>query len=189
MFSYHFLLMGARRLRAPGVTLPGKQVIVRGASVTSRHSEKDINRIILVAGDFENSGTAIAWRLLQAGESALEALEQGIRAVEANLANWSVGVGGFPNALGVVEVNAGVMDGRDRSSGAVGALTGFIHPVSVAYAVRERLPGMCCWSVLARRVLPLKSARSGANCSPMRCATSGSRGAPSTTSIRSAATT
>ena len=96
--------------------------------------------MILVAGDFENSGTAITWRLLQAGKSALEALEQGIRAVEANLADWSVGVGGFPNALGVVEVDAGVMDGRDRSSGAVGALTGFIHPVSVAYAVRERLP-------------------------------------------------
>ncbi len=96
--------------------------------------------MILVAGDFENSGTAIAWRLLQEGKSALDALEQGIRAVEANIEDWSVGVGGFPNALGVVEVDAGVMDGRDRSSGAVGALTGFIHPVSVAYAVRTRLP-------------------------------------------------
>ncbi len=96
--------------------------------------------MILVAGDFENSGTAIAWKLLQAGKSALDAMEQGIRAVEANIEDWSVGVGGFPNALGVVEVDAGVMDGRDRSSGAVGALTGFIHPVSVAYAVRTRLP-------------------------------------------------
>lgn len=96
--------------------------------------------MILVAGDFENSGTAITWRLLREGKPALAAMEQGIRAVELNVQDSSVGVGGFPNALGVVEVDAGVMDGADRSSGAVGALQGFLHPVSVAYAVRERLP-------------------------------------------------
>lgn len=96
--------------------------------------------MILVAGDFENSGTATAWARLRAGDAALAAVEQGIRAVEANVEDWSVGVGGFPNALGVVELDAGVMDGRDRSSGAVGALQGFLHPISVAYAVRERLP-------------------------------------------------
>ncbi|MFN8528715.1 MAG: isoaspartyl peptidase/L-asparaginase [Anaerolineae bacterium] len=96
--------------------------------------------MILVAGDFKNSGTAIAWEKLKAGASALEALEPAIRAVESNIEDPSVGVGGLPNALGVVEVDAGVMDGRTRASGAVGGLTGFIHPISVAYAVKDRLP-------------------------------------------------
>lgn len=96
--------------------------------------------MILVAGDFKNSGTAIAWERLKAGASALEALEHAIRAVESNTDDPSVGVGGLPNALGVVEVDAGVMDGRTRASGAVGGLTGFIHPISVAYAVKDRLP-------------------------------------------------
>ncbi len=96
--------------------------------------------MILVAGDFENSGTAIAWALMREGKTALEAIEQGIRAVEANVEDGSVGVGGFPNALGIVELDAGVMDGRDRSSGAIGALQGFIHPITVAYAVKNLLP-------------------------------------------------
>ncbi len=96
--------------------------------------------MILVAGDMENSGTAIAWEALRAGTPALDAIEQGIRAVEANPEDRSVGLGGYPNALGRVELDAGVMDGKTRSSGAVGALRGFAHPVSVARAVMERLP-------------------------------------------------
>ncbi len=96
--------------------------------------------MILVAGDLKNSGTAIAWRHLQAGKSALAALEPAVWAVEDNVEDTSVGYGGYPNALGIVELDAGVMDGRTRASGAVGALQGFRHPVSVAYAVKDRLP-------------------------------------------------
>jgi L-asparaginase len=96
--------------------------------------------MIFVAGDYQNSGTAIAWARLRAGESGLAAMRAGIHAVEANEADWSVGRGGYPNALGEVELDAGVMDGRTRRSGAVGGLRGFLHPVDAAYAVMERLP-------------------------------------------------
>ncbi len=96
--------------------------------------------MIFVAADYQNSGTAITWKALRAGQSGLAACEQGIRAVEANVEDWSVGKGAYPNALGEVELDAGVMDGRTRKSGAVGGLCGFLHPVSVAYAVMERLP-------------------------------------------------
>ncbi|MBN1284219.1 MAG: isoaspartyl peptidase/L-asparaginase [Anaerolineae bacterium] len=96
--------------------------------------------MILVAGDDKDSGTALAWATLCAGAPALDAIEQGVRAVEANAEDHSVGLGGYPNALGVVELDAGVMDGRTRASGAVGGLRGFAHPVSVAYAVMRRLP-------------------------------------------------
>src|SRR5215510_10468928 len=94
----------------------------------------------LLAQDFKNSGTAIAWAMLREGASALDAIEAGIRAVEANAEDQSVGLGGHPNAAGEVELDAGVMDGRTRASGAVGALKGFVHPVSVAYAVMRKLP-------------------------------------------------
>lgn len=96
--------------------------------------------MILVAGDFLNSGTMAAWKLLREGKSALEAIEPAIRLVESNVQENTVGRGGYPNALGEVELDAGVMDGRTRASGAVGALKGFAHPVSVAYEVMRRLP-------------------------------------------------
>ncbi len=96
--------------------------------------------LILVAGDLRNSGTALTWEWLRNKKSALSAIEQGTRAIEANDADSSVGRGGYPNALGVVQLDAGVMDGRTRASGAVGALSGFLHPVSVAYAVTAQLP-------------------------------------------------
>lgn len=96
--------------------------------------------MILVAGDFLNSGTMTAWKLLKEGKSALESLEPAVQQVELNVDEDTVGLGGFPNAIGEVELDAGVMDGRTRASGAVGALKGFAHPVSVAYAVMNRLP-------------------------------------------------
>ncbi len=96
--------------------------------------------MILVAQDFKNSGTAIAWQMLRNGASALDAIEQGIRAAESNPEEDSVGLGGHPNAAGVMELDAGVMDGRTRASGAVGSLQGFAHPVSIAYTVMRTLP-------------------------------------------------
>lgn len=96
--------------------------------------------MILVCGDWKNSGAGITWALLQKGNRALDAIEPGIRAVELNVEDESVGTGGLPNALGLVELDAGVMDGRTRASGAVGALQGYIHPISVAYAVMRDLP-------------------------------------------------
>lgn len=96
--------------------------------------------MILVAADGENSGVTLAWEALRAGMSALDAVEQGVRAVESNPDDHTVGLGGYPNALGEPELDAAVMDGRTRASGAVGGLRGFAHPVSVARAVMARLP-------------------------------------------------
>jgi len=85
-------------------------------------------------------GMAAAVRALQEGRSALDAIEAGIRPVEADPAVRSVGVGGAPNLLGQVECDAAIMDGTTLRCGAVGALQGYLHPVSVARQVMERLP-------------------------------------------------
>jgi len=83
---------------------------------------------------------AAAMEALKEGRSAVDAVEVGIRGVEANPEDHTVGLGGYPNLLGQVEVDAGIMDGRNLSAGAVGALQGFQHPVSVARRVMELLP-------------------------------------------------
>jgi len=85
-------------------------------------------------------GAAKAASILSGGGSALDAVEQGVRLVEADPENHSVGMGGWPNLLGQVELDASIMDGETLRSGAVGALQGYLHPISVARQVMERLP-------------------------------------------------
>jgi L-asparaginase / beta-aspartyl-peptidase len=96
--------------------------------------------MILLANGEGASGIATTARLLAGGASALDAIEAGIRLVEADPNVRSVGPGSWPNILGELQLDAAVMDGNTRRTGAVGALAGFAHPVSVARAVMERLP-------------------------------------------------
>lgn len=70
----------------------------------------------------------------------MDAVETAVRAAEANEADHYVGVGGLPNLLGEVELDASIMDGGTRRAGAVAAVTGFPHPISIARAVCDRLP-------------------------------------------------
>ncbi len=72
----------------------------------------------------------------------MDGVEAGIRLVEADLTNRSVGIGGDPNSEGVLQLDACVMDGQRprQRSGAVACLEGFKHPISVARIVMEKTP-------------------------------------------------
>lgn len=79
-------------------------------------------------------------RILKRGGSAMDAVEACSRFVEADETDVSVGKGGLPNILGRVELDASIVDGTTHRVGAVAALEGYLHPISVARAVMERLP-------------------------------------------------
>jgi L-asparaginase len=81
-----------------------------------------------------------AAEVLKAGGRALDAVEAGIRLVETAPEVHSVGQDAWPNLLGQSELDASLMDGRTLATGAVGALQGYIHPISVARRVMEQLP-------------------------------------------------
>jgi beta-aspartyl-peptidase (threonine type) len=74
------------------------------------------------------------------GGSALDAVEACAKIIEADTTDTSVGRGGKPNVLGEVELDASIMDGTTHRTGAVAALVGYLHPISVARAVMERTP-------------------------------------------------
>jgi isoaspartyl peptidase/L-asparaginase-like protein (Ntn-hydrolase superfamily) len=95
---------------------------------------------VMIASARGEVGLAAGMDLLRAGASAMNAAEAAVRLVEANEADHYVGVGGLPNLLGVVELDASIMDGATRRAGAVAAVTGFPHPISIARAVCDRLP-------------------------------------------------
>ncbi len=94
----------------------------------------------MIASERGEVGLAAGIDLLRSGASAMDAVEAAIRIVESDEDNNTVGVGGLPNLLGEVELDASVMDGATRRAGAVAAVTGFPHPISIARAVCERLP-------------------------------------------------
>lgn len=78
-----------------------------------------------------------AGQVLIAGGSALDAVEKGINLVELDPDVRSVGYGGWPNAEGIVELDAAIMDGRTHDAGSVAALRRIRRPISVARRVME----------------------------------------------------
>lgn len=96
--------------------------------------------MLLIGSENALQALPAGMQILKQGGSALDAVETTIRMVESNRADHGVGIGGWPNLLGEVELDACIMDGRTRAAGAVGALRGFPHPISVARRVMERLP-------------------------------------------------
>ncbi len=102
-----------------------------------------MNKPLVIGSERSEVGLPLGMDILRAGGSALDAVEAALRACEDNLADHYVGTGGLPNAQGVVELDASLMVGSSRGFGAVGALQGYPHPVSVARAVLERLPQHC----------------------------------------------
>jgi len=93
----------------------------------------------MVASERGEVGLPAGVEILAAGGSALDAVEAAVRLVESNPDDHFVGVGGIPNLLGVLELDASIMDGRTRAAGAVAAVRGFAHPISIARRLMERL--------------------------------------------------
>ena len=79
-----------------------------------------------------------AAQILSAGGNAVDAAEQGIRLVESDPLVDSVARGGWLNAKGEWELDAAMMHGDTLRVGAVAAVKGFEHPVTIARAVMEK---------------------------------------------------
>ncbi|CAD5292768.1 Asparaginase [Bosea sp. 62] len=96
--------------------------------------------MIAISNNEGACGIAATAMALGRNAAALDAIEAGIRLVEASEEVRTVGRGGWPNLLGEVELDASVMDGTTLRTGAIGSLIGYLHPVSIARQVLERLP-------------------------------------------------
>jgi N4-(beta-N-acetylglucosaminyl)-L-asparaginase len=79
-----------------------------------------------------------AWRILEGGGTALDAVERGANVIEVDPEDSSVGYGGLPNENGVIQLDASIMDGRTYNAGAVASLENIKTPSSVARLVMER---------------------------------------------------
>jgi len=94
--------------------------------------------MIVIASHNGDVGIGESMQILKTGGTAMDAVEAGIRLVEANPDDHTVGYNGWPNIIGELELDASIMDGNTLNSGAVAAMKGFPHAISVARQLMER---------------------------------------------------
>ena len=95
--------------------------------------------LIVSTWGFGKPANELALKVLQGGGSALDAVERGVRLVETS-GNTSVGLSGKPNAAGVVQLDACIMNGLGHQAGSVAGVEGVVHPISAARLVMEKNP-------------------------------------------------
>jgi L-asparaginase / beta-aspartyl-peptidase len=77
-----------------------------------------------------------AWEMLQAGHSALDAVEKAVTLMEDD-PTFDAATGSVLNCVGEIELDAMLMDGQTLSMGAVAALKGVRNPIQVARLVMQ----------------------------------------------------
>jgi L-asparaginase len=89
--------------------------------------------------------------MLKSGAPGLDAMVAGMGHVERDIRVRSVGFGGWPNMLGKMEFDAGVMNGTTREVGSVGAVPDTLPVSALALEVMRRLPHVMLTGDGARR--------------------------------------
>jgi L-asparaginase/N4-(beta-N-acetylglucosaminyl)-L-asparaginase len=98
----------------------------------------DTGPVFLSTWDHGKPANERAAEIFKSGGSLLDAIEKGINVPENDPNVTSVGYGGIPNAEGVVELDAAIMDGARHRAGAVCSLRMIKNPISVARLVMEK---------------------------------------------------
>src|SRR5262245_45156132 len=96
--------------------------------------------VVIATWPFGMTAVKKAAELLNQGRPALDAAVAGGQAVEDDPKVHSVGYGGIGNAIGTVQLDACVMDGKTLACGAVAGLENIRHPAAVARRVMEKTP-------------------------------------------------
>ena len=119
-----------------GTVLAGGRPVAAEASPTTATSFP----LYVSTWPFGKPANELARKTVEKGGTLLDGIEAGIRLTEADFSNQSVGIGGLPNRLGVVQLDACIMDGIGHRAGAVAAIEGVLHPISVARRVMDATP-------------------------------------------------
>jgi N4-(beta-N-acetylglucosaminyl)-L-asparaginase len=115
-------------------TVIGKKAI--GASLSENAVGKPV---VISTWDFGKAANTEAWRILNAGGRALDAVEAGVKVPEGDPNIQTVGYGGLPDRDGHVTLDACIMD-ENGGCGSVMCLEHIVHPISVARMVMEKTP-------------------------------------------------
>ncbi|MBD2024138.1 isoaspartyl peptidase/L-asparaginase family protein [Leptolyngbya sp. FACHB-711] len=105
-------------------------IIVHGGAKTITEDKVAANQAGCLAA------VEAGWEVLRTGGNAAAAVEAAIRVLESDQ-TFNAGFGSTMNSEGEVEVDAAMMDGATLDWGAVAAVQGVRHPISVAHKIME----------------------------------------------------
>jgi N4-(beta-N-acetylglucosaminyl)-L-asparaginase len=95
--------------------------------------------LVISTWDFGVAANKEAWKTLEKGGRALDAVEAGVKIPEADMNNHTVGRAGYPDRDGHVTLDACIMD-EFGNCGSVAAIEDIAHPISIARLVMEKTP-------------------------------------------------
>lgn len=102
-------------------------IVMHGGAINPTGGEYEDGIVAAVSAGFE---------VLEDGGTALDAVERAVSTAEDNPL-FNAGTGSHLNLAGDVEMDASIMDGRDRSAGAVASVSDVQNPIQVARTVME----------------------------------------------------
>lgn len=108
-------------------------IIVHGGAKTITEDKVEANHAGCLAA------VEAGWAVLRSGGSAGEAVEAAIRVLEAD-PTFNAGLGATLNTEGEMELDAAIMEGAKLGWGAVAAVQGVRHPISVARMIMDEKP-------------------------------------------------
>ncbi len=109
------------------------------SSNDNQNSEYFKDGLIISTWSFGEKANIRSWEIIQKGGDAVDAAEEGVKMIENDPDNLSVGLGGFPDRDGIVTLDACIMDHKGNA-GSVCALERIKNPISIARKVMDETP-------------------------------------------------
>lgn len=117
----------------------GSATLLAACEASSKSTVAANKPLVVSTWDFGMGANAEAWKILEKGGRALDAVEAGVKIPEGDPTVQTVGYGGFPDRDGHVTLDACIMD-ENYNCGSVMFLEHIKHPISVARMVMEKTP-------------------------------------------------
>jgi N4-(beta-N-acetylglucosaminyl)-L-asparaginase len=133
--------IGAGAAGAAGLLIPRTVSAAPLITVTERSDLapvlKGAGRPAVVSSDNGLRGVKVAYDKIVAGTDPLDAAIAGVNIQELDPEDQSVGLGGLPNAEGIVQLDASCMHGPTKRAGSVASIEDIATPSLVAKAVMD----------------------------------------------------